>query len=508
MAIEVFISYSHQDQALRQKLDNHLANLKRQNIITSWYDGDITPGENLLPQIIEHLNKAQIILLLVSADFMTSKFCYSIELQEAIARHDAKQARVIPIILRPTDWEGAPFSKLQALPTDAKPVTRWKDRDEAFLNVARGIRSAIEDLQTGPSPNRNYDFLRRTSTMQRTIEFTIQPGDVTLADADVVALKYAQDFYGADMIVASNLSKVGIPIDNIRPQIDDYSYIDTKNGIKAHYALFVGVVDIFDFDYQHIRQFSAQVLHILANEAPNTQHLIMTIHGPGYGLDEIEAFKAQLAGYLDALQSGQLPLALKQITIIEIDPQRVQRLRQACEKSLDDANYATRTKNRWSYRLTLQQSNDKFNKYSSTTRTVERAEIISAEKAHVFVAMPFMKEMDDVFYYGIQQPVHCAGFLCERVDQDAFTGDILDRVKKKIETAVLVIAELSGANPNVYLEVGYAWGKGRPTILLVKNEQELRFDVRGQRCLKYERIKDLEDILHKELRKIQDGEIV
>src|SRR5438046_1502300 len=86
-------------------------------------------------------------------------------------------------------------------------------------------------------------------------------------------------------------------------------------------------------------------------------------------------------------------------------------------------------------------SYDKFNKYSSTTRTVERAEIISAEKAHVFVAMPFMKEMDDVFYYGIQQPVHCAGFLCERVDQDAFTGDILDRVKKKIETAVLVIAE-------------------------------------------------------------------
>ncbi len=470
MAIEVFISYSHRDQALRQKLDNHLANLKRQNIITSWYDGDIKPGEELLPQIIEHLNKAQIILLLVSADFMTSKFCYSIELQEAIARHDANQARVIPIILRPTDWEGAPFSKLQALPTDAKPVTRWKDRDEAFLNVARGIRSAIEDLQTGPSPNRNYDFLRHTSTMQRTIEFTIQPGDVTLADA--------------------------------------YRYIDTKNGIKAHYALFVGVVDIFDFDYQHIRQFSAQVLQILANEAPNTQHLIMTIHGPGYGLDEIEAFKAQLAGYLDALQRGQLPLALKQITIIEINPQRVQRLRQACEKSLDDANYATRTKNRWSYRLTLQQSNDKFNKSSSTTRTVERVEIISAEKAHVFVAMPFMKEMDDVFYYGIQQPVHAAGFLCERVDQDAFTGDILDRVKKKIETAVLVIAELSGANPNVYLEVGYAWGKERPTILLVKNEQELRFDVRGQRCLKYERIKDLEDILHIELRKLQDGEIV
>src|SRR6266513_5117730 len=146
MAIEVFISYSHQDQALRQKLDNHLANLKRQNIITSWYDGDITPGENLLPQIIEHLNKAQIILLLVSADFMTSKFCYSIELQEAIARHDAKQARVIPIILRPTDWEGAPFEKLQMLPSDARPVSAWSSRDAAFKDVVAGIRRAIQDL--------------------------------------------------------------------------------------------------------------------------------------------------------------------------------------------------------------------------------------------------------------------------------------------------------------------------------------------------------------------------
>lgn len=123
-----------------------------------------------------------------------------------------------------------------------------------------------------------------------------------------------------------------------------------------------------------------------------------------------------------------------------------------------------------------------------------------ASLPHVFVAMPFRKDMDDVFYYGIQRPVHAAGFLCERIDQDSFTGDILDRVKKRIETAAIVIAELSGANPNVYLEVGYAWGKGRPTVLLVKDPQELCFDVRGQRCLTYERIMELEESLTKELR--------
>ena len=116
--------------------------------------------------------------------------------------------------------------------------------------------------------------------------------------------------------------------------------------------------------------------------------------------------------------------------------------------------------------------------------------------------------MDDVFYYGIQQPVRSAGFICERIDQEVFKGDILDQVKNKIETAAVVIAELSGANPNVYLEVGYAWGKGRPTILLMKDEQEFRFDVRGQRCLKYERIKDLEEYLKKDLNELKSKGLI
>ena len=146
MAYEVFISYSHKDQKLREELDTHLANLKRQNIITAWYDGNIKPGEELQPQIIEHLNTAQIILLLVSANFIASDFCYSTEMKQAIARHDANKARVIPILLRPTDWKGAPFAKLKMLPTDAKAITLWFAHDEGFVDVIQGIRDAIEDL--------------------------------------------------------------------------------------------------------------------------------------------------------------------------------------------------------------------------------------------------------------------------------------------------------------------------------------------------------------------------
>ena len=154
MTIEVFISYSHKDQTFREELEIHLSNLKRQNIISSWYDGNIAPGSEWEPEIMDHLKFAQIILLLISADFIHSDFCYSIEMKQAIDRHTAGEARVIPILLRPTDWQGAPFDKLKMLPTDAKAVTRWRRRDDAFADIVKGIRASINDLtNTGKTAN-------------------------------------------------------------------------------------------------------------------------------------------------------------------------------------------------------------------------------------------------------------------------------------------------------------------------------------------------------------------
>ena len=148
MAFEVFISYSHQDRELQKKLAIALSNLRNQKLISDWFDGDITPGTEWKKQILAHLAQDQIILLLISPDFMASDFCYSIEMQQAITRHDHNQARVIPIILRPTDWEGTPFEKLLALPSDGRPITSWPDQDQAFLDVIKGIRRAIKDLNT------------------------------------------------------------------------------------------------------------------------------------------------------------------------------------------------------------------------------------------------------------------------------------------------------------------------------------------------------------------------
>jgi tetratricopeptide (TPR) repeat protein len=144
--LELFYSYSHKDEGLRDELETHLAMLKNEGVIRGWHDRQITPGQEWDGKIDEHLNSADIILLLASPDFLASKYCYDIEVARAMERHEAGEARVVPVILRPCEWQRAPFSKLQALPTGAVPITRWPDRDEAFLNVTQGIRRAVEEL--------------------------------------------------------------------------------------------------------------------------------------------------------------------------------------------------------------------------------------------------------------------------------------------------------------------------------------------------------------------------
>ena len=146
IALSIFFSYAHKDEVLRDELEKQLSILRWQGLITEWYDRDIQAGTEWEHEINAHLNTAQIILLLISPDFLASPYCSSIEMTRALERHNAGEARVIPIILRPVEWEGAPFSKLQILPTDAQPVTSWSDRDVALLNVTKGIRKAIEDL--------------------------------------------------------------------------------------------------------------------------------------------------------------------------------------------------------------------------------------------------------------------------------------------------------------------------------------------------------------------------
>lgn len=144
--VRVLYSYSHTDEGLRKQLETHLSLLKRQGVIEDWHDRKIGAGQEWAGQIDAHLDVADVILLLVSPDFLASDYCYDVELNRAMERHEAGEARVIPVILRPCDWQGASFGKLQALPKDAKPVTEWHSRDRAFTNIVRGIRVTVQEL--------------------------------------------------------------------------------------------------------------------------------------------------------------------------------------------------------------------------------------------------------------------------------------------------------------------------------------------------------------------------
>lgn len=148
--MNVFISYAHDDTDVFGRLKSHLAGMERAGIIQTWHDRCIVAGEDWAGKIDKHLNAADIILLLISPAFLSSNYCYDIELKTAMARHESGEAVVIPIIARPVLWEYSPFAKLQALPTDAKPISEWRNRDTALKNVAEGIERAIRGFRANP----------------------------------------------------------------------------------------------------------------------------------------------------------------------------------------------------------------------------------------------------------------------------------------------------------------------------------------------------------------------
>lgn len=143
---QIFISYSHADEAMRNQLEKHLAMLKRDGRIAPWHDRRMLAGTEVDPTIDGYLNSADIILLLVSADFLASYYCYEKEMTRALARHEAREARVVPVILRQCDWKSSPLGKLLATPQDGRPISNFPDVDEAYLAVANDLRRIVDEM--------------------------------------------------------------------------------------------------------------------------------------------------------------------------------------------------------------------------------------------------------------------------------------------------------------------------------------------------------------------------
>lgn len=145
-SVYLFYSYAHEDEALRDELVKHLKIMERRGVIRSWHDRKIMPGADWDHEINQHLNNADLILLLISSDFINSDYIWGNELKTAMERHKKHEANVVPIMLRSVFLDDAPFASLQGLPKDFKPVTSWDNRDEAWTDVAKGIRNVVKEI--------------------------------------------------------------------------------------------------------------------------------------------------------------------------------------------------------------------------------------------------------------------------------------------------------------------------------------------------------------------------
>ncbi|HKR00947.1 MAG TPA: TIR domain-containing protein [Pyrinomonadaceae bacterium] len=145
--LKLFFSYAHEDESFRSELQVHLSGLKKRGIISDWYDGGITAGTEWSKEISRNLEASEIILLLISPDFINSEYCYDYEMKRALEKHEAGEARVIPVLIRNVDdWGSYPFARLQVVPRGAVPVENWEKQDDAWVDVARNIRLACQEM--------------------------------------------------------------------------------------------------------------------------------------------------------------------------------------------------------------------------------------------------------------------------------------------------------------------------------------------------------------------------
>ena len=233
--VEVFCSYVHEDESWLRKLESHLSLLKRQGYIALWHDQLIIPGTDWTKSIDIHLETASVILLLVSADFLASDYCYGIEMTRALERHQRGEAQVIPILIRQVDWKHAPFAHLRVLPTNAKPLAMWEDKDAALADVAEHLRRIIEGepLPDGhasqPAPSsvwnvphrRNPHFTGRDELLDQLHQQLLAAGQHDTAKTRRAALTQPQAIKGL-----GGVGKTQIAV--------EYAYRSRDQGCYAH----------------------------------------------------------------------------------------------------------------------------------------------------------------------------------------------------------------------------------------------------------------------------------
>jgi len=196
--VKLFISYAHEDESYKDKLMTSIANMKRNGYVSAWEDRQIPAGGEWDKHIKTALNDADIILLLISMDFIASDYCFGVEVAKAIERHNDPNdnACVVPIILRHADWQDTAFAKFQALPKGAVPISNWDDKDAAYLDIVNQLKKLIKRMRgieekPDPAPNPHpapYDL--DSSPLEK---FKMLIGNGKLGNAIELMLRYLKD---------------------------------------------------------------------------------------------------------------------------------------------------------------------------------------------------------------------------------------------------------------------------------------------------------------------------
>lgn len=298
--------------------------------------------------------------------------------------------------------------------------------------------------------------------------------DITHVAADLLLLKHSQAFYGADETVARRLIQQGIcPEEQLAPEEGESALVDTGGAIAAARVLFLGTPRLGKFRYREMQLFARRAIEIIARRSVPVRTLATTVHGAGTGLDIEESLRSLILGFQQGLAISP-PAGLEQILFVERNPRRFEILHSRLAEVdlvIPDAAVAP-----------------------APPRSQEPE---PGKKQCVFVAMPFSEEFEDVYQFGIYGAVRRCGYVCEKVDESLFAGSIVDRIMDGIRGAEFVIADLTTERPNVYLEVGFAWGIGRRVILVAKEGERLHFDLSHHKCLFYPRIGKLAESLEK-----------
>lgn len=453
--MHLFISYSRKDTDFAL----YLRSLLEHAGFPVWMDARLSTGENFASEIKRNIDTCAAFIVVMSPESEESDW-----VQNEIIRAKDQRKPLFPVLLR-----GNAF---------------WHLANVQYEDMRAGLTAIPSskfwhNLQVAAGASKHFS-----------VDFEIFNEDAMEFACDVLMLKYARSFYGADLVASIRLQAASQPVDEPTLKAGTTLYQETMGAMTAPHVLFIPTVQPRKFGYQSVRELGEKTIQEIARLNPYAEHIAMTIHGMGFRLDEVESLKSQLAGLIAGLQNLEKPIALKRISILEKDVWRARLLQESAKIFFEELDYAVAHEK--AYRLNFERG---------TRQASPDAGKKSDAKPFALALVDQNADLEDVFYYGIQRPVHARGWLCERLSVPAIESQSENPSADfyaflgHIAQAQAFICDLSALNLRSQFVLGYLWGKGVPIVFLSANQGDFLY----QEVLHYQNIRQVEEGLAQRL---------